>query len=61
MKKQIIVFVLLLLTISLFAVWTIGEPITDDYSWVDDSGEAHSIHELTESGKAIIMFWGTTG
>ena len=61
MKKQIIIFVLLLLTISLFAVWTVGEPITDDYSWVDDSGEAHSIHELTEAGKAIVMFWGGTG
>ena len=61
MKKQIIVFVMLLLTISLFAVWTVGEPITDDYSWTDSNGEYHSIHELTESGKAIIMFWGTTG
>ena len=36
MKKQIIVFVMLLLTISLFAVWTVGEPITDDYSWTDN-------------------------
>ncbi len=61
MKKLIIVLVILLLTMSLFAVWTIGEPITNDYSWVDDSGETHSIHELTESGKAVIMFWGTTG
>ncbi len=61
MKKQLFVFVLLLLTISLFAVWVVGEPITDDYSWIDDSGETHSIHELTEEGKAIIMFWGGTG
>ena len=61
MKKQLFVIVLLLLTISLFAVWTVGEPITDDYSWVDNSGETHSIHELTDSGKAIIMFWGGYG
>jgi len=51
----------LLLTISLFAVWNVGEPITDDYSWVDDSGETHSIHELTDAGKAVIMFWGGYG
>ena len=61
MKKQLFVIVLLLLTISLFAVWNVGEPITDDYSWTDSNGEYHSIHELTEAGKAIIMFWGTTG
>lgn len=61
MKKQIVVFVMLMLTITLFAVWNIGEPITDDYSWIDDNGETHSIHELTEAGKAIIMFWGGYG
>jgi len=35
MKKQIIVFAMLLLTISMFAVWVVGEPITDNYSWID--------------------------
>ena len=58
MKKQIIIFVLLLLTMSLFAVWQIGEPITDDYSWTDSNGEDHSIHELTEACKAVVIFWG---
>ncbi len=61
MKKQVLVLALLVLTLSLFAIWQVGEPITDDYSWTDSNGEAHSIHELTDSGKAIIMFWGTTG
>ena len=58
MKKQLLVLVMLLLTISMFAVWQVGEPITDDYSWTDDNGEYHSIHELTTSGKAILIFWG---
>ena len=61
MKKQIIIFTILLLTISLSAVWNVGEPITDNYSWVDDNGDTQSIHDLTAEGKAIIMFWGTTG
>jgi len=58
MKKQIIVFAMLLLSISLFAVWIVGEPITDNYSWTDSNGETHSIHELTSDGKAVVIFWG---
>lgn len=61
MKKLIMIFFVSLLTISLFAVWNIGEPILDDYSWTDSNGENHSIHELTAAGKAIIMFWGGYG
>ena len=58
MKKQIIIFVLLLLAISLFAVWQVGEPITDNYSWTDSNGEDHSVYEVTGNGKAILFFWG---
>ncbi len=58
MKKLLLVLIMLLLTISMFAVWQVGEPITDDYSWTDNNGEYHSIHELTTSGKAILIFWG---
>ncbi|RLC56454.1 MAG: hypothetical protein DRH89_05635 [Candidatus Cloacimonadota bacterium] len=58
MKKILLVLIMLLLTISMFAVWQVGEPITDDYSWTDNNGEYHSIHELTTSGKAILIFWG---
>lgn len=58
MKKQLVVFVLLLLTMSLFATWQIDEPILQDYSWTDSNGEYHSIHELTEAGKAVVIFWG---
>ncbi len=59
--KKIFIFALLLSTISLFAVWNTGEPITDNYSWTDSNHETHSIDELIAAGKAIIMFWGTTG
>ncbi len=58
MKKQILIFAILALTISLFAVWNVGEPISDDYSWTDSNGEDHSIHELAELGKAVVIFWG---
>lgn len=58
MKKTSLVLVLLILTMSLFAVWQVGEPITQDYSWTDSNGEFHSIHELTAAGKAILIFWG---
>ena len=61
MKKQLLVFAMMLLTLSLFAVWNVGEPVLDDYSWTDDSGETHSIHELTAAGKVVVMFWGGTG
>jgi len=59
--KKIFIFALLISTISLFAVWMIDYPIADDYSWLDSNGETHSIYELIEDGKAIIMFWGTAG
>ncbi len=58
MKKQILVFTMLLLTISLFAAWNVGEPVTDNYSWTDSNGETHSLHELTAAGKAVVIFWG---
>lgn len=61
MKKKVLLFVLLTLTMSLFALWQVGEPILQDYSWTDSNGEYHSIFELTADGKAIVMFWGTTG
>ena len=58
MKKHIFIFVILALTISLLAVWNVGEPVSDDYTWVDSNHETHSIHELTEAGKAVVIFWG---
>jgi len=58
MKKNVFVLILLLLTYSLFAVWNVGEPVLDDYSWTDSNGEDHSIHELTDAGKAVLIFWG---
>ncbi len=60
MRKFLILAFLCLLVVSsqLFAVWQVGEPITDDYSWTDSNGEDHSIHELTEAGKAVVIFWG---
>ncbi len=61
MKKLLILFLFMFISISLPAVWQVGEQITEDYSWTDSNGEDHSIHELVESGKAIVMFWGGYG
>lgn len=58
MKKLVVISLVLLLALTLNAVWEVGQPIVDDYSWTDSNGEAHSIHELTAAGKAVIMFWG---
>jgi len=50
-----------MLTLSLSAVWEVGHQIGQDYSWTDNNGEEHSIYELVDSGKAIIIFWGDSG
>lgn len=47
--------------INVYAVWEVGDIVEDDYSWTDSDGEDHSIHELTASGKAVLLFWGSTG
>lgn len=59
MHKLLILVVLLLIAIPLLADWLVGEMVTTDYSWTDSNGEYHSIHELTASGKAVVIFWGT--
>ena len=61
MKRLFVLFIILILSVSVFAVWEVGDIVEDDYSWTDNNGENHSIHELTEAGKAVFMFWGTTG
>jgi len=61
MKKGFIVLFIVLVTISLNAAWEVDHPIGQDYSWTDNSGEDHSIYELTAAGKAVIIFWGDSG
>ena len=58
MKKLVLLVILLALSLSVFAVWEVGEIITDDYNWTDSNGEYHSIHELTAAGKVVYIFWG---
>ena len=60
MKKRLFVVFILLMTMSLFAVYNVGD-IVGDFSWTDSNGENHSIHELTETSKAVVFFWGGTG
>jgi len=61
MKRVAIIVLVLLLAISLNAAWEVGHQIGQDYSWTDSNGEEHSIYELTDAGKAIIIFWGDSG
>ena len=60
MKKILVVFFLVILSVSVFAQYQVGD-IVNDVSWTDSNGEAHSIYELTDSGKAVVFFWGGTG
>ncbi|MCF7912248.1 MAG: hypothetical protein K9M99_06955 [Candidatus Cloacimonetes bacterium] len=61
MKKLLVLCIIMILSVSVFAVWEVGDVVEDDYSWTDNNNEYHSIHELTEAGKAVLLFWGTTG
>jgi len=69
--KKVLVFLLIVLSFSLFAnktachvetdlsrAYEVGDVIDQDYSWTDSNGENHSIHELTANGKAVVIFWG---
>jgi hypothetical protein len=60
MKKSILLLLLTVFTISLFA-YSVGDVVSDDFSWTDNNGEAHSVHQLINSGKAIVFFWGNSG
>ena len=60
MKKVLLVFFLVVLSVSVFAQYQVGD-IVDDVSWTDSNGENHSIYELTASGKAVVFFWGSAG
>ncbi len=60
MKKILVVFFLMILSVSVFAQYQVGD-IVNDVSWTDSNGEAHSIYELTSSGKAVVFFWGGPG
>ena len=60
MKKSILLLVLLVLTMSLFGSYNVGD-IVDNYFWTDNTGEAHDIYELTAQGVVIVFFWGGTG
>jgi hypothetical protein len=61
MKRLLVLFIILILSVSVFAVWEVGGIVEDDYAWTDNNGEDHSIHELTEAGKAVFIFWGGYG
>ena len=60
MKKILVVFFLMILSVSVFAQYQVGD-IVNDVSWTDSNGEDHSIYELTASGKAVVFFWGGYG
>ena len=58
MRKLLVLFIVLILAVSLSAVFEVGDIVTEDLSWTDSNGEYHSIFELTESGKAVVIFFG---
>jgi len=57
MKKWILLF-LLLLCIGLSA-YNIGSPV-GNHTWTDSNGQFHSIHDLIDSGKVVVFYWGNS-
>ncbi|MEA2095732.1 MAG: hypothetical protein U9P73_03415 [Candidatus Cloacimonadota bacterium] len=60
MKKSILLMILLIVAMSLFGEYNIGD-IVANYFWTDNTGASHDIYELTAQGVAIVFFWGGTG
>ncbi|MCF7912260.1 MAG: hypothetical protein K9M99_07015 [Candidatus Cloacimonetes bacterium] len=55
MKRILTIGVLLF--ISFLSAYSIGDTV-GDHSWTDNNGEYHSVHELVDSGRVIVFFWG---
>ena len=54
--KRVVTLLLVVLVGTLFA-YNVGDTV-GDLSWTDSNGENHSIHEVIDSGKVILFFWG---
>lgn len=54
--KKFLVGILFLVSI-LSASYRLGD-IVNDISWTDSFGEEHSLQELTDAGKTVVIFWG---
>jgi len=60
MKKTILILSLLILAMSSFGVYNVGDTV-DNYFWTDNTGASHDIYELTAQGVVVVLFWGGTG
>ena len=60
MKRIIVILAMLLLAISSFAVYNIGD-VSENISWTTSNGESTSIYDQVDAGKPVMIFWGTTG
>ena len=60
MKKSVLILSLIIMSVSLFGAYNIGD-IVDNYSWTDNTDTNHSIYELTAQGVAVVLFWGFPG
>ncbi|MFC1887188.1 hypothetical protein ACFLYK_00090 [Candidatus Cloacimonadota bacterium] len=58
MRKLLVLLIVLAAALSLNAVYEVGDVVTEDLSWTDSNNEYHSIFELTESGRAVMIFFG---
>ena len=47
----------ILFFIVYLSAYSIGDTVSD-LSWTDNNGEYHSVHELIDSGRVILFFWG---
>ncbi len=59
MKKIIGIIFVLMMTISSFAAYNVGD-VCIDLSWTTEDGETTSIYEQVDNGKSVMIFFGQT-
>ena len=59
MNKLLVVLAIFIMSISSFAAYNVGD-VCIDLSWTTEDGEATSIYEQVDNGKAVMIFFGQT-
>jgi len=59
MKVVFIIIISLMLGVSSFAAYDVGD-VCEDLSWTTEEGETTSIYEQVDLGKMVMIFFGQT-
>jgi len=60
MKRKILALTVLLLTALSFGKYNVGD-ICTNITWTDNNGLNTSIQDQVAEGKAVMIFWGSSG